>query len=252
MILTKRLAIRMLLLIFCYALLGIAQAQAQAEGQRYTVVRTFMLHRKVNGIAGTLELLMDKRLTQLVRVKLWGNGDWSFVFPKDSTQYKEFSSHPPGNAELRIIDSAGNVVAKHDLERPLAKLEAWSTASKTDRFYLLAQDYSTGAGSYNGLVTTVLEVSDGVLRDAKALDMDSHNEEPFKLMKSLKSDWKIASSQNGDEILSVSCHPNKSGHFVIDYIRYSLVGAQWREYKREVHGYWESDNSFPKKSAFPY
>jgi hypothetical protein len=180
-----------------------------------------------------------------------GEGDWSFVLPEGSTLYKEFSALPPRNSELRITGGSGMVIAKRGLATPLAKLESWNPDSRANLFFLLTEDYSTGAGSYNGPGTILVRVSDGVLRDVKAQSAESHREVSLRLMKSLKSDWQISSRENGGEILSVSCHPRKGGHFVIDYIRYSLQGTQWREYKRQVRGFWESDDPFPKRSAFP-
>jgi hypothetical protein len=234
-----------------WALFTAPFCSAQTTRPQYAVVQAVALHRTVNGIEGTLQLLMDTRLAESVREKLWGQGDWSFVLPSDSTLYKEFSTLPPGNSELRIIDSSGKVIAKRDLATPLAKLQAWNPASSANLFFLLTEDYSTGAGSYNGPGTIPIRVSDGAFHDVKALSANSHREESFRLMKSLKSDWRISSSENGGEILSVSCHPNKAGHFVVDYIRYSLQGTQWREYKREARGFWESGDPFPKRSAFP-
>jgi len=66
------------------------------------VLRSLALEPLPNGIKGTLELLVDKRLSPAVRDKLWGNGSWSFVFPPDSELYKEFAVTPPRKAILRI------------------------------------------------------------------------------------------------------------------------------------------------------
>lgn len=231
-------------------LLAASPGRAQTKGREYVVVQAFALHHEVNGVEGTLQLLMDKRLTRPVGEKLWGKGEWSFVFPKDSTLYKEFSALPPGNSELRITDSRGKVIARRDLEMPLAKLEPWNPVSSANQFFLLTQDYSTGAGSYNGPGTIVLRITGGNFHDAKALDAESHVKKPIRLAKSLKSDWRISRRGNEGEILSVSCHPLDDGNFVIDYVRYALEEGRWLEYKRQVQGFWESDEPFPERSAF--
>jgi hypothetical protein len=185
-----------------------------------------------------------------VRKQLWGKGDWSIVFPPDSSVYKDFSNRPPIRSKLSILDNAGKVIAERVLETPLAKLEALNAAARSGRMFLLTQDYSMGAGSYNGLVTTLLTVSDAGFHEPRALDTGSHHEEPIRLLKSLKSDWRVVQHESGPEIFSVSCHPSRNGKFVVDYARYSFDGSQWLEYKHEAAGFWESDQQFPDASAF--
>lgn len=116
--------------------------------------------------------------------------------------------------------------------------------------FLLTQDYSMGAGSYSGLVTTLLTASDASFHELRALDTGSHHAEPIRLMKSLKSDWRVVQHESRPEIFSVSCHPSRNGKFVVDYARYSFQGGQWLEYKHEAAGFWESDEQFPDASAF--
>ena len=236
----------LMILVFFFAA---SSGKAQTSGQ-YAIAQSFVLHHEENGIVGTLQLSVDKRLSESVQEKLWGNGDWSFVFPPDSSVYKDFSTHPPVKAKLCIRDSAGKIVAERNLETPLAKLEVWNPTTEANQLFLLTQDYSTGEGSYNGLVTTLLKVSDAASHEAKALDTESHQEGPIRLLKSLKSDWRIAQRESKPEILSVSCHPRNDGKFVTDYARYSFDGSRWFEYKREQQGLWESDQPFPERSLF--
>ena len=134
---------------------------------------------------GTLQLLMDRRLTGPVREKLWGKGDWSFVFRPASKMYKTFSVLPPGKAKLRIRASNGEVTAERDLETPLAKIEAWNPSSGDNYLFLLTEDHSAGAGSYNGLATNLLQISDGAFHYVKATNATSHQERPIRLLKSL-------------------------------------------------------------------
>jgi hypothetical protein len=220
------------------------------EGQ-YVVAQEFSLHQKENGIEGTLCLSMDKRLTPKVQEELWGHGEWSFVFTPESSLYRDFSSLPPAKARLSIADLTGKIVAQRDLDRALARLEPLNPAGRSNRLFLVAQDYSGGLGSYSGPVTTLLMVSDSVFHDVKALNAESHQWEQIRLMKSLKSDWRIAKSGAEPEILSVSCHPKGVSHFAVDYTTYTFDGSTWVERKRETDGFWESDDPFPKRSAFP-
>jgi hypothetical protein len=194
---------------------------------------------------------MDDRLAASVQDQLWGKGDWSFVFPPSSKLYNEFSAVPPRRSMLRIVDSNGRIVAGRDLETPVAKLKAWNPTAIIHELFLLSQDYSAGVGSYNGLVTTLVKVSDSGFRDIEALNTASRQKETIRLVKSLKSDWQIRDRENGGEILSVSCKARNNDSFIIEYIRYSLDKGQWLEYKREVAGIWESDEPFPDRSAFP-
>lgn len=228
-------------------LLAIAVNDGKAEKSEYTVTAKFLLDNSDNA-GDTLQLLLDRRLTESVRTELWGKGNWSFVFSPESPIYKEFSTHPPANSKLSIWDNKGQEITNRVLDTPLAKLELLNPTSKVNQFYLLSEDYTAGMGSYNGLRTTLLQVSYASIQDVKALNVESHQDEKIRLVKSLKSDWRRESSF---EILTVSCRPKADGNFVIDFARYHFDGIKWREYKRETDGFWESDEAFPERSAFP-
>lgn len=233
------------------ALSAIGVGEIGAQEPAYTVAQAYALHRDPNGIEGTVQLLIDKRLTGAVQDELWGKGDWSFVFPPGSKLHDEFAATPPHKAKLRIAGGNGKTITERDLETPLAKLKAWNAASIPHEIFLLSQDYSAGIGSYNGPVTTLLKVSDSGFHDIEALNVGSQQKQTIRLMKSLKSDWQARDRGNGGEILSVSCKPGKDGSFVIEYIRYCLDKGQWLAYKREAPGIWESDEPFPDRSEFP-
>jgi hypothetical protein len=230
------------------ALSAIAASSGDAQKPGYAAVEKLALHRAANGVDGTLELLLDMRLTESVRKELWGKGDWSFVFPHDSQLYKEFSALAPAKSKLTIRNKEGRLVADRELDTPLAKLETWNASSEANQLFLLTEDRTPGMGSYNGPGATLLQVSDAAIHDVKALNTESHQEEPIRLVKSLKSDWHRKSAT---EILSVSCRPKDDRNFVIDYVRYSFDGTRWLEYKRETDGFWESDEAFPEGSSFP-
>jgi hypothetical protein len=227
---------------------------ANSTQQNYVVAQTFALHPEPNGIQGTIQLLLDARLTVSVREEMWGHGNWQALFPQDSPLNKDFSILPPGNAKLEIRTGGGKLLVSRALEMPLAKLEEWSPAGKTNWGYFLAQDYSIGAGSYNGPVTTLIQIKGGAFRDVTAFSAQTQRDEPIHLAKTLKQGWRITSGVNGTEILAVSCHPNFSAQndsFVVDYTRYAFDGTRWHKYTRQENGLWESDNPFPQRSAFP-
>ena len=230
--------------------LAVPCGRAQTTGFQYAIAQTFALRQEGKGAGANLQLLMDARLSKSLQKDLWGKGDWSFVFPPDSDAYREFSQHPPVKSKLQIVNSAGRMVAERELETPLAKLQAWGPTTESGQLFLLTQDYSTGAGSYNGPGTSLIMIADAAFYEVKALDMESRRQRPIRLVKSLKSDWRIVEREGRPEILSVSCHPSAKGKFVIDYSRYSFDGTQWVEYKREVDGFWESDQPFPESPVF--
>ncbi|MGH9584626.1 MAG: hypothetical protein ACRD4O_17025 [Bryobacteraceae bacterium] len=244
----------MLLTTLLLLALAVANANSQAFSQKqqmYAVTQTFVLNRKPNGVVGRLQLLMDKRLTASVRKELCGKGGWFLSLSSNSLLYRELLALPPRKSKLEITCVNGKLIAELNLERPLARLQAWSAGSSTNEFFLLTEDYSAAFGSYNGPETTLLKIVNANFHELMALNVKSHKEEPFRLMKSLKSTWRITRRSPKGEILSVSCYPKADGKFVIDYVRYSFNGTKWLAYKRQVNGYWESDETFPKRSPFP-
>ena len=234
-------------------LVATASGRAVPPQQTFAVTQSFTLRQAPNGVSGTLELLMDSRLTASIREEMWGQGDWSIVFPPESSIFKEFSALPPGSARIEIRDNSGKLLATRALDVPLAKIEEWSPVGKTNWGYLLTQDYSTGMGSYSGPGTTLIQISGAAIHDASALDAKTHQEEPIRLAKTLKQDWKIMTGGNGTEILTVSCHPKSAedDSFVVEYMRYAFEGTRWLKYSRQETGFWESDHPFPPRSAFP-
>ncbi|HET6841648.1 MAG TPA: hypothetical protein VFK06_08160 [Candidatus Angelobacter sp.] len=237
------------LLVSCIFVFMVCNA-AGRSGPAYTVAQTFALSRDANGMNGKMELLLDSRLTPAVRKLMWGTGDWSFVLSPESELFREFSATPPAHARLVVTDNSEKVIADRTLDTALAEMKEWSPASGPNREYLLTVDHSSGAGSYNGLATTVIRVSQSSLHDVESVDVASQKQELIRLSKTLKSDWRIDSSSGVTNILFVSCHPGKADGFVIDYVRYEWNGSAWLKYVRKAPGVWESDGPFPARSAF--
>ncbi|MFZ0961482.1 MAG: hypothetical protein WAO35_11315 [Terriglobia bacterium] len=236
---------------FLATLPAMTSSAVDSNHPAYALAQRFTLQQKTDGANGVLGLLMDARLTASVQEELWGEGDWSLVLSPSDNLFKEFSSLPPGSAKLTIRDHDGKLVAQRSLEKPLAKLQEWNTAHSGNREFLLTVAYSAGWGSYNGPITTLLQISNGTFHDVEAWNGKTGLAEPIHMMRSLKSDWKITKSEKGEEILTLSCHPKNDDNFVLDYSRYSFNGARWLEYKRQDKGFWESDEGFPPRAAFP-
>jgi hypothetical protein len=241
-------------------LMAVAIAAATANNQQaaHAVVESFRLSRGQGRSGVTLQLLLDARFTAAARHELWGNGGWSFVLSPTSALHQQLTAVPPAHGRLVLTSGSGKTLAARDLEEVLATLESWSRsdADAGNRLFLVTEDFSREAGSYNGLRTTLLQVSDSSLDDVRALNLTSQQEQPIRLWKTLKASWQIARTGDGHaEILSVSCHPNpddkdKDVHFVIDYTRYRLDGSRWVASRRQVDGFWESDGEFPDRSEF--
>jgi hypothetical protein len=227
-----------------------------AQQSDFVVSQRLRLTTSANGLNGWLEVLTDPRLTPAVLQKMWGQGDWTFVFSERDPQYALFEAKPPTNAKLRILsDDPKQPAQTLALEQPLARIkEAQLAAGRTS--FLVAVDYSVGFGSYAGITTQILDVRDGQFRWASSTNIDTHDIQPIRLAKTLKSAWKLMPYRDTtQDILLVYCRPAKvaaPGHeFVTGYVRYRFNGQHWVEYQRLKSGFWESDQPFPDPAAFP-
>lgn len=219
--------------------------------QQYAVSQSFPLHQATEGLAGTLQLLMDSRLTPDVRGEMWGKGDWSVVLSPDAKLFQEFSKVPPAYAKLQIRSEAGQLVSERILGVALAQIQEVNFDGENNRTFLLTVDSSVGFGSDAGLETTLLQIHDGTFRGVFAEAEGTRKSEPFRLVKTLKADWKMVSSSEKPEILSFSCRPAQDGSFVVVYVRYYFERGEWFAKQRERPGFWESDQGFPPRSEFP-
>jgi hypothetical protein len=244
-------------LMFLLVFLAVSSGKGQTSEQ-YVSIQSIELHQKENGTDGTVQVLVDRRLSaDSIREKFWGHGPWELNLDEESDLYKNFSDRPPLNAKVRIQDESGKIFAERRLEHPLAKLEPWNPDSVINQLFLLTEDYSAGFGSYNGPITSLIQIFDESFHDVNALNAQSHKEEPIEFMKSLKTDWQIVRRDGKVEILKVACRPNfddtsYAGSFVIIYTRFSFDGRRWFKNVREEAGYWEEgDDPFPDRSQFP-
>ena len=230
--------------------LGSAVCAAAPRG--YAVVQTFGLEQEKNGVKGEMQLLVDSRLTPDIREKMWGVGDWSFVFSPGSKPYSRFSELPPANAKLQITDVVGKLIVERLLDAPLAKLEEFAAGG--NNVFLLTVDYSVGYGSYAGPGTSLLRVSEANFHDVDALDPATQQRKPIRLLKALKSDWRMTTDSNVVEILSFTYGPAQAAadnQQVLTFTHYSFDGKQWLLYVRQQEGYWDTEQPFPPRSLFP-
>jgi hypothetical protein len=224
--------------------LGLSQQDKSPATERVA------LNKAVHGVDGWLRVVTDARLTAEMKKKLWGVG-WDGLEDGDPLR-KRLSAKPPVNAKLEIVDSQGRVIESDQLERPLAKIER-SRLNFTADTFLVTVDYSIGFGSYAGPATSLVDVHDEKIIWLKAVDADSHKNEPIDLPMTLKSDWKFLSIAGKKDILQVLCRPDFVGgndDFHVEYVRYRFKDGRWIKYARTEKGIWEADEGFPALSKF--
>jgi len=226
---------------------------ALAQQPDYVVSQRLRLTAPANGLNGWLEVLSDSRLTPELQKQMWGVGDWSFVFPENDPMYKVFEAKPPRNAQLRISADDGTDIKTFAIDRPLTRVkEAQLLDGKTS--FLVAVDYSVGFGSYAGVTTQILDVSESQFRWTAATSAGAKDVQPIRLPQTLKSEWKLVPYRKNKDILWVFCRPAKVAvagrEFVIGYVRYRFDGQHWVKYERLRNGIWESDEPFPARSYF--
>jgi hypothetical protein len=237
-----------LVALFMLAALTLGRGQ---QGIRRASERV-VLSKANNGVDGWLRIASDARLTAEMENKIWGVGLEIGLEDRDPLK-KSLSAKPLENARLEIVDSHERVIESDQLERPLAKIEQARLDSGDDTF-LVTVHYSIGLGSYAGPTTSLLQVHNGRINWLKAIDADSHKDEPIHLAKTLKSGWKFLSTGGKKDILQVLCRPDVvaggNRDFHIEYVRYRLRSGVWIKYARTEKGLWESDEGFPALSKF--
>jgi len=236
------------------AILLLAASAVGGTSEPLIVSQRMPLNKEMNGVDGWLQVMTDARLSEKLRAKMWGEGDWAFVIPENDALFKVFSAAPPRNAELQIANLQGQVLANEVLERPLAKVEQKKLQAGRPTF-LVTVDYSTGMGSYAGPATMLLDVVNADLHWLEAMNADTGKREMIRLPKTLKSDWRLSPTGAHQDILQVLCRPDDfggSGAFSVSYVRYHFdEGAGWQMRKRVKKGFWESEDPFPQAGLFP-
>ena len=229
-------------------------AQAPRSSQYKTTAR-LPLSQASNGIDGYLELLQDARLTPELTGLIWGTGE---IDINDDPKLVEFKSNPPHNGAIQVVDRAGRILEVKNLERPLAKLRSAQLYRDARLTYLLTVDYSAGAGSYNGPITSLVEVKNGHLRWLQATELGTGKTGEISLMESLKTTWRLVAAPGGKgkQILLAQCRPDWSSvkddpDFTTQYARFYFDGSKWLAKVRTVKGISEFDQGFPERKNFP-
>jgi hypothetical protein len=224
-------------------------AAQQGESGDYVVYESVPINFKKADMTGFLQILQDKRVTLEYRQK-WGmSADPEMALGPNDPLVKSIKNDPLQNGRLRLIDRQGRVISVESLGEPLAEIKTDYLYGTKFPTYLLSVYYGVGMGSYAGPATTLVEVREGKLIHI-----------PVTFGQSLKNGWKIvpALTGAGKEIEVVQCHPNfenpkwaDADEFVVVYSIYRFANGQWRRTSFEKKGFWESDDPWPPRSAFP-
>ena len=236
----------------CFARRLLDEVQASAP---YKTTAKLPLSQASNGVDGYLELRQDARLTPKLIDLMWGTGD---VNVDNDPQLGAFKSNPPRSGEIDVVDRAGRILDVKKLERPLAKLRVAQLYSDAKLTYLLTVDYSAGFGSYNGPMTSLVEVNSGHFRWIESTELRTGKTGQISLMDSLKTTWKLVDAPHGKgkQILLAQCRPDWSSvrddpNFTTQYARFYFDGTRWLAKVRTVKGLSEFDQGFPSRRNFP-
>jgi hypothetical protein len=235
-------------------LLGVASGPARAK----TLMRVVQT-RSIPG--GRLQILQDARLTPaLVRLFLRAGVDPALALPHDDPAARAFLARPLRPARLRQIGVGGHVILDVILNEaaPLAWVERRRMGGGSAPVYLVTTDDDAGFGSYSGRATRLYGVCGGRLRPVTASGAGGRPE-PIVLVDTLKSRWRIIDSRPTHTLIEqIFCRPElddeRSGQaqgFLLTFITYRFDGRTWRMARRVTPGFWESDDDWPSRSAFP-
>ncbi len=208
----------------------------------------------VNGLGGpfAVEVLEDARISASLRKQMWNvSDDPSFVLP-DSPLAAEFTRRPPLGARVRLMDAGGTVMAEQLLERPLATVALAPLHGLPSQPVWLTVDYSIGMGSYAGPITTLLLPANQKL-DPVTYAGPHGQSGAVQLTSTLKTAWRTVPGRAGgtEELEEIACRPNDGDDFTTSLSTYRYVGGAWQLAVRKRAGFWEADEVFPPRSAFP-
>ena len=221
----------------------------QSNSSGYTVYQSLPVDFPDAGITGFVQILQDSRVTKEYRAGLGMSADPENSVGPDSQLLKSIKDAPLKNGRLRLVDRKGDVISTESIGEPLATIKLDHLHATMLPTFLVSVDYGIGMGSYAGPTTTLVEVRGGRLINF-----------PVVFGQSLKSGWQIVPALNGDgkEIEVVQCHPNfknprweDKNEFVVVYTTYRFTNGSWLPESSEKLGFWENDNGWPPRSAFP-
>ncbi|WAC74830.1 hypothetical protein OU995_09085 [Roseateles sp. SL47] len=157
--------------------------------------------------------------------------------------------HQGPNATLELVGCNGKVLSQLPLAAPLARLDPQPVRGAPRPTYLVSADLTAEAGSYNGPLTSAVEVVSDHLQVAEAKPAKG-KPVPIQLGLTGKSAWQRVQGRSGESLLAVRSQ-REAGEFKTTYARYHVVGKAWVVSSRTRPGLWESDGDFPAETEFP-
>ncbi|PWC43195.1 hypothetical protein [Azospirillum sp. TSO22-1] len=216
----------------------------------YTVTAHFPLDRKVHGVDGALEMMIDGRIPGPLR------REYEQMYWFGTTAVPAVERSVLGQwlipAQLRIVDRRGGTLAELPLNSPFANLLPVAlTSVRSDEFLVLV--HQGGFGSFNGTQGLAVAVVDGRIRPLRATDALTGEELPVELQHAGTSDWRILPGPAGAEILQLSCTPDDVSEegFREVYALYRFARGAWIYETRLDRGYCTWHGEFPPRELFP-
>ena len=206
-------------------------------GDNYRLKDEILLTAKNNGLDGKLQLLVDAKMP---------------AKPDES----ELDNYAP--AELRVLSKKGTVVQRRVLTKANASLEP---VPELPTWNALMEDYSIGFGSYAGPSTSFVRVRKAKLEWLQALNKATGKVENIELTLSLKTVWRIDTSNGAQSprILKAACRPSFSkptdkDKFEMIYTVFYPTKNGWVKVERKEEGYadFETSENFPDLSKFDF
>ena len=194
----------------------------------------------------TLSLFDDARLTDALRTEAWDFGGPP-LGAEETPRWKPFVLTPLVPSVLRLLSAEGQVLEEITLERPLARLAPAPLLGFPPTWFLTV-DYSIGMGSYNGPITSLVQIHGDRLHWLEG------PKGRLELMSSLKFAWKVDTTTTPNDLLYVYCNPDDTGGgFQITYERFHWDGTVFQSTRRDVPGFLEQETeaSFPALTEFP-
>jgi hypothetical protein len=217
---------------------GEANAAGGNEAQPkcdYVEYQRLPLTKKQYGIDGALVVMRDRSIL--------------------TAEEYSFDDHETScNARLYLEGSSNKRIEIHELERPIARINAVNLIGGRPKSFSLMVDYSASSGSYSGPGTKFFNVVSGRIKWVQAKNEKTKIVEEILVAQTLKTEWKLFPNGNNQDILEIRCRPafkGKSDAFEVTYNRYRYNGHDWIHYSRTVEDFWENEGDFPEESLFP-
>jgi hypothetical protein len=225
-----------------------APASAPLFREGYQTAAAIPLHGDVDGVDGTLELLLDARLTAAMR-----SAGGAALDAPDAAEFRPALR----NARLVLVDGrSSRALQVKTFERPLASIETAALRGDGRHSFLLTVDYSATIGADNGPVTWVLEPRGGSWEFVDAQEEDAAAWERLVVASTGRAAWKFAPHGEARDILAVAClrdvgRASADPAWVTTFERYSFAGTRWVRYERvRPDSCWEGED-FPAEAEFP-